>query len=139
MFVLSKGKPKTFTPELDLCATQGESRAGSTHRHDCNQLGATHGSTVVNSHKIPHNVWLQGVKGKGHHPAAFPEALAAKHIASWSAVNDVVFDPMMGSGTTGVAAVKAGRLFVGCEYNKKYFGYAKRDILNATARKAAGR
>ena len=36
-----------------------------------------------------------------NHPAIFPDELARRHILSWSNENDIVFDPMMGSRTTG--------------------------------------
>jgi modification methylase len=49
------------------------------------------------------------------HPAPFPEELAARVIALYSYVNDVVLDPFAGSGTTCVAAAKAGRHYVGYE------------------------
>ena len=38
------------------------------------------------------------------HPAHFPEALAKDHIISWSNEHDLVYDPFMGSGTTGKCA-----------------------------------
>lgn len=40
----------------------------------------------------------------------------------------VVLDPFMGSGTTGVAAVKLGRKFIGIEIEPKYFDIALRRI-----------
>lgn len=41
----------------------------------------------------------------------------------------VVCDPFMGSGTTGVACVKTGRKFIGCEIDPGYFEIAKRRIV----------
>lgn len=43
----------------------------------------------------------------------------------------LVLDPFMGSGTTGVAAVKMGRRFVGCEQSLQYFEIACRRIQEA--------
>ena len=45
-----------------------------------------------------------------------------------------VFDPFMGSGTTGVAAVKLGRKFIGIEIEPKYFDIACRRIEDALKR-----
>jgi site-specific DNA-methyltransferase (adenine-specific) len=45
-----------------------------------------------------------------------------------------VCDPFMGSGTTGVAAVKLGRKFIGIEIEPKYFDIACRRISDALAR-----
>jgi site-specific DNA-methyltransferase (adenine-specific) len=44
----------------------------------------------------------------------------------------LVLDPFMGSGTTGVAAVQAGRRFIGCEQSLEYFDIACRRIEEAT-------
>jgi site-specific DNA-methyltransferase (adenine-specific) len=43
-----------------------------------------------------------------------------------------ILDPFMGSGTTGVACVKLGRRFIGCEIKPKYFDIACRRIEAAT-------
>lgn len=48
-----------------------------------------------------------------------------------------IFDPYLGSGTTGVAAIKAGYRFIGCEIDPHYFAIAARRIADA-ARAAAG-
>ena len=58
----------------------------------------------------------------------FPESIAEGHILTWSNPDDVVFDPMMGSGTTGVAAIKINRQFIGFEIVEKYFEIAKSRI-----------
>lgn len=42
-----------------------------------------------------------------------------------------IFDPFMGSGTTGIAAIKMGRKFIGCELNEKYFEHCVRRITEA--------
>jgi DNA modification methylase len=44
---------------------------------------------------------------------------------------DVVFDPFMGSGTTGVAAIQMGRKFIGVEMNETYFEHCVRRITEA--------
>ena len=62
------------------------------------------------------------------HPAPFPEQLAKEHIISWSNENDIVFDPFMGSGTTGKMAKILNRDFIGIEIDKEYFEIAKQRI-----------
>ena len=42
-----------------------------------------------------------------------------------------VFDPFMGSGTTGVACVRTGRKFIGCEIDPTYYAIAQRRIAEA--------
>ncbi len=44
---------------------------------------------------------------------------------------DTIFDPFMGSGTTGVAAIQAGRSFLGCEIDPTYFAIAQKRIAEA--------
>lgn len=43
----------------------------------------------------------------------------------------MILDPFMGSGTTGVAAVKLGRKFIGVEIEERYFDIARRRIAAA--------
>lgn len=52
-------------------------------------------------------------------------------MSNWVRPDELVCDPFMGSGTTGVAAVKLGRGFVGAEINQKYFDEACRNIERA--------
>ena len=47
--------------------------------------------------------------------------------------NDIVLDPFMGSGTTGVACAKLGRKFIGIEIEPKYFDIACKRIEQAYA------
>ena len=63
---------------------------------------------------------------KNEHPAPFPIELPAKAIEATA--DGVVLDPFMGSGTTGVASVRAGRRFIGIEIDPRYFDMARRRI-----------
>jgi DNA modification methylase len=44
---------------------------------------------------------------------------------------NTIFDPFMGSGTTGVACVQTGRNFIGCEIDPQYFKIAEKRIHDA--------
>lgn len=46
--------------------------------------------------------------------------------------NDLVLDPFMGSGTTGIACKRLNRNFIGIELDKNYFDVAKERIENET-------
>ena len=58
----------------------------------------------------------------------FPEQLAKDHIISWSNEEDTVFDPMMGSGTTGKMAKQLNRNFIGIEISEEYLKIAMERI-----------
>ena len=66
----------------------------------------------------------------GKHPTQKPTALAKRCIQAASNIGDLIFDPFMGSGTTGVAALKNGRNFCGCEWEPDYFELAKKRLKN---------
>ena len=62
------------------------------------------------------------------HPAQKPVAILRKMIKIASNENDIVFDPFMGVGSTGVAALDLNRRFIGVEIDDSYFDAAKRRI-----------
>ena len=55
------------------------------------------------------------------------------YIKNSTKTGDIVLDPFMGSGTTGVAAVNLGRKFIGCEIDRKHFDSACARIEKAAA------
>lgn len=62
------------------------------------------------------------------HPAQKPVKLLEHILKIASNEGDVIFDPFMGVGSTGVAALKNNRKFIGCEIEKEYFDAALRRI-----------
>lgn len=56
----------------------------------------------------------------GSHPTQKPLALIDRCLRASSCPGDLVLDPFMGSGTTGVAAVSLGRKFIGIEKDSAY-------------------
>ena len=77
------------------------------------------------------NIWRIDTQKNSDHPAPFPLQLANDHIISWSNEGDTVLDCFMGSGTTGVAAHRLGRKFIGIELDKGYFELANARIAHA--------
>ena len=67
------------------------------------------------------------------HPAPFPEELPRRCIELYTYRDEVVLDPFMGSGTTALAALKAGRRFVGFEVSPEYRELARRRLSRETA------
>jgi len=62
---------------------------------------------------------------KGVHPAEKPVELLERFIRVSSQENQVIFDPFMGSGSTGVACLNNNRNFIGYELDPTYFNVAK--------------
>jgi site-specific DNA-methyltransferase (adenine-specific) len=65
------------------------------------------------------------------HPTQKPVELYEYLVKTYTNKGDVVLDPAMGGGTTGVACVKTGRHFIGIEIDEGYFNIAKRRIEKA--------
>src|SRR5215813_6199313 len=68
---------------------------------------------------------LKGADGKKLHPTQKPEALLARVILSSSRPGDLVLDPFSGTGTTGAAAKRLGRQFIGIERDPAYAAAAE--------------
>ena len=64
------------------------------------------------------------------HPTQKPQDVIEMLVSNSSNQYDLVFDPFMGSGTTGVACKNLNRKFIGIELDDNYFEVAKERILN---------
>lgn len=139
MFILSKGKPKIFNPlkdrinkhagKFNKCASLREKNGVVRKTNDKGHITDLYGQR--------YNVWemppVVSNKERTGHPAQFPERLAKDHILTWSNKGDLVLDPFMGCGTTGVACYNTGRDFIGIEKDDNYFKIAEERINNAMA------
>jgi site-specific DNA-methyltransferase (adenine-specific) len=67
----------------------------------------------------------------GRHPTQKPLALLERIITASTEDEAIIFDPFMGSGTTGVAALKLGRQFVGVHNNTEYCELAEKRLKAA--------
>lgn len=78
------------------------------------------------------SVWndLSSQRNKKHldHGATFPEKLADRIIKMYSKKGDLVLDPFLGTGTTGLASIENNRKFIGIELSEKYFEYSKSNL-----------
>ncbi len=68
---------------------------------------------------------------EGTHQTEKPISLMKELIELFTNKDDIILDPFMGSGTTGVACVKLGRKFIGIEIDERYYEIAKRRIQAA--------
>ncbi len=123
MFVFSKGKPKTFNPIQKERVRNKQEKVGFRQKNGSwikKEVG------LKKSTKDASNVWEYGGWKKNiGHPAIFSEQLAEDHISSWSNENDIVLDPMFGSGTTLKMAKRLNRRYIGYEISKEYCKIAK--------------
>ena len=75
------------------------------------------------------DVWhINTIPYKGRHFAAYPPKLAERCILAGCPRGGIVLDPFFGSGTTGLAAVKNDRHYIGIELNAEYCELAKERI-----------
>ncbi len=134
MFIFSKGKPSA----INLIADRKNIAEGRIATSASSRLAD--GTTKVNRDNgskvgeigVRMNVWQLSNGSRGvwsEHPATFPYQLAHDHILSWSRENQTVLDCFMGSGTTGEAAYKLNRNFIGIEISKEFFDLAQGRIL----------
>ena len=70
-------------------------------------------------------------KKYGRHPTQKPLALLERIIAASTTPDALILDPFMGSGTTGVAALKLGRRFVGIDNCADYVKLAEKRLKDA--------
>lgn len=121
MFIFSKGTPKT----VNLIKDHRNKTAGkkSTDRNQREPDGSWRERSCYKQQKVrPEysvrwNIWTYDVGSLVMaddrlwvgHPAVFPLKLPIDHIKTWSNPGDLVFDPMSGSGQTGIAAHKLDR------------------------------
>lgn len=101
------------------------------------------GITVVDRARLDHNEWTNwgsrgvwqfpSVRANDDHEAKFPVELPRRLIKLLTDKNDIVLDCFIGSGTTGVAAVREQRQFIGIDSNAHYTELARERIALETA------
>jgi DNA modification methylase len=99
---------------------------------DC-ELAWTNLNKAVRRIRWMWNGMLRAEAGTREHPTQKPRGVMKWCIEQLPADARTILDPFMGSGTTGVAAVKLGRKFIGIEIEPKYFDIACRRISQALA------
>ena len=74
---------------------------------------------------------FNNIIGNKLHPTEKPVDLLEYYLLNSSEPNDIVFDPFMGSGSTGVAALNTDRDFIGIELDERYFNIAQNRLEEA--------
>jgi len=118
----SKNEPNTFNCEADLEPYEDEAN------YKRYQRAGKHPGTVWIASRVFHN----HPENVGH-PTQKPLVIIQKMVRISSNSGDIILDPFMGSGTTGVACVNTGRRFIGIEINEGYCEIAKKRIMDAQA------
>ena len=91
---------------------------------------------AINPMKCRGTIWnylMAGDKNplKRKHPAPFPDQIPIDFIQCFCPENGIILDPFMGSGSSGVAAKKLKRKFIGFEISEEYCQIAKQRIAQA--------
>ena len=83
------------------------------------------------------SIWtdLRGASTRAGHPAPYPPALAERLIRMFSFAGDTVLDPFLGTGSTTVAAIAAGRNSLGVEIDPSYVKLARANVEKAVGQK----
>lgn len=111
-----------------------EKKRKNIGNHNCyNGSGFKMNRRFISDYVRPSNVITLATDTENHiHPATFPVGLPTFFINLMTEKGDVVLDPFMGSGTTGVASGNLGREFIGIEIDDKYCELAEKRIMEKT-------
>lgn len=91
------------------------------------------GGSSTNPGSIPNIISISKPRRYGEtHPNDKPPELVQKFLSVHTAPGDVVIDPFMGGGATGIACLRMGRKFIGIELDPKYFELACANIEKAS-------
>ncbi len=118
-------KPPVYNPQKWQSTPYNK---GTAHR-PTDVYGNQVATTVKNDTGLRYPRTVQYFKtaeseGKSLHPTQKPATLMSYLIRTYSNPGEVVLDNTMGSGTTGVAALKEGRKFIGIEKDEEYYRIA---------------
>ena len=135
MPIFVKGaRPKTFNKEgvKIPCKHAGKVMKGGANR---NKNGITESTRymTINATKCPGTIWDYSNGGdkvhmKRRHPASFPDRIPFDCIQVFSEKGDVILDPMVGSGSTAIAAHILERHYVGIDISPEYCELARQRI-----------
>jgi DNA modification methylase len=125
IFLMSKNPHYYFDHEAIREPAKSESRiarfGGNKYGDSDDPKHASGNDYIYTGTRNKRSVWTQCTKPyKGAHFATFPTQLIEPCVLAGSRINDIVFDPFMGSGTTAEVAIMNDRQYLGCELNPEY-------------------
>lgn len=131
-------RPKTFNKEPLMIPSKHAGKLYSGTDRLTNGEFKQIKPKVVNPTKCRGTIWpyrtsnTEGNRLKLKHPATYPDKLAEDLILCFSRPQDLVLDPMCGSGTTCVMAVRNNRKTIGIDINEAYCSIARERIEKET-------
>lgn len=136
------GRNFTASHETLIWATKGKS-AKHTFNYQLSKNWDSPKDKLLNPGKQMRSVWSiattpRSEKTHGDHPTQKPLELLRRLIEVCTAEGNTVLDPFCGSGTTGVAAVSAGRTFIGIEMESQYLELSRERIDEAASFQGQG-
>jgi len=125
LFLLSKNKKYYYDNEAIKEPVKQDwgtrDRTSGKYHNPGTGLQPHSGLTKSYERKNKRDVWtITNKPYKGAHFAVFPPDLIEPCILAGSERGDIILDPFMGSGTTGMVAKKHGRNYIGCELHEDY-------------------
>lgn len=144
VFLLSKAPAYYYDADaIAERAIGGHTGAGATFRREASKRGAAlvpgqaRGTHRADRPEVAYNgptrnarsVWTIATKPfPGAHSAVMPLELAERAVLAGCPTGGTVLDPFAGSGTTGVAALRNARYFIGIEANPEYAEMAQQRL-----------
>ena len=124
---------RMFTHSTELVYWATKATQDSPHKHTFNY----HDMKLENGGKQMKTVWSYTAPGAdekrhGRHSTQKPVALVRRCIRASTNADDLVLDPFVGSGSTGVAAIAEGRRFVGIDSDASFLEIASRRLAEVT-------
>jgi DNA modification methylase len=127
-FYCSKASGKEKNEGLDDMEAKEKTGHNYSLNRKCKKCGHQEVSGSPCKCEDPEWETIERLKTKNNHPTCKPVKLMSYLINMITPLNGVVIDPFMGSGSTGVAAVKNGFKFIGIEKESEYMEIAKKRI-----------
>jgi site-specific DNA-methyltransferase (adenine-specific) len=129
ILVFSSGGSLNYTPQK----TEGHKRIKANRKQKNKDLYLSYGANSYDStSRFPRSVLRFKSIRSPYHPTEKPQDILTYLIKTYCPEGGTVLDNCMGAGSTGIAALNAGRRFIGIEKDATFFGHAKRRIEEIT-------
>ena len=112
----------------------------------CKEIQADYGGKKVSAHPfgtVLTDVWtdIHRIRHKSRrdkHPNQLPEPLLERLLLMTTEVNDIVLDPLIGAGTTALAAKRLGRQYIGIDNSQEYVDLTNEKLAEIKVEKSNG-